>query len=811
MVRHRKVVTIQTKHGNNVETRTRDSSSSVNSESSVASKTFKVLSVWKTLVGFICFLIAVYVGTLGYLETRVNTPFDDVKVVQESGLQVPDRYWGSYRPNVYFGMKTREPQSPVFGMMWYKMGITSQRDIRHWCDQGDNLPTYGWLRHDGVTFGEQLISDPPHTIVTSFVKTLGGEQGGHWTARVNITARNNRKTTMVLVWYGALDESQGASLDSRLWAEGGGLRGHTPQLRDFKLNFTLQQGKILHSAYSEAHAPGLQLLKETYYSLLRELKHKTFGRIPSIGPDEQRWEKDKGINFVPIQMIVETPFVLDVVYTTEDLPTPPLEGEEYTKVLEEKKKAFDAEFEKKFGLSEKGYPEEDIAIARAAMSNMVGGIGYFYGTGRVQSPYTREPVPYWRAALYTAVPSRSFFPRGFLWDEGFHGMLIGRWSPDIQMDIAAHWMDLINVEGWIPREQILGAEALARVPKEFVVQNNAAANPPMLLIQLARLVKLKPQLFHPDMPHRHTLKRMFTRLQAWYQWFQTTQKGSEPTSYRWRGREDDGLQLNPKSLSSGLDDYPRASHPSDIERHLDLRCWMYAAAESLATIARALNKDPSKFEATANQLADEDLLNELHWSPTTNTYADYGLHTDGVRLVRSKPKHPNEHPKMVRSVTAPPQPKLVTSAFGYISLFPMLLKVLRPESENLGKILESLDKPGLLWSPYGLRSLSKSSPLYMKRNTEHDPPYWRGQIWININYLALSSLKYYANAPGPHMDRARELHSRLKNNVVRNILSEYRRTGYLWEQYSGEDGRGSGCRPFNGWTALIPLIMAEEY
>ena len=31
-------------------------------------------------------------------------------------------------------------------------------------------------------------------------------------------------------------------------------------------------------------------------------------------------------------------------------------------------------------------------------------------------------------------------------------------------DVLAHWMDLINMEGWIPREQILGDEARSKVP-----------------------------------------------------------------------------------------------------------------------------------------------------------------------------------------------------------------------------------------------------------------------------------------------------------------------------------------------------------
>lgn len=40
-----------------------------------------LLSYWKHVIGFACFAIAATVGYMGYLETRVNTPFDEKKVI----------------------------------------------------------------------------------------------------------------------------------------------------------------------------------------------------------------------------------------------------------------------------------------------------------------------------------------------------------------------------------------------------------------------------------------------------------------------------------------------------------------------------------------------------------------------------------------------------------------------------------------------------------------------------------------------------------------------------------------------------------
>jgi len=238
---------------------------------------------------------------------------------------------------------------------------------------------------------------------------------------------------------------------------------------------------------------------------------------------------------------------------------------------------------------------------------------------------------YWKASLYTAVPSRSFFPRGFLWDEGFHELLIGSWDLTISKDVVAHWLDLMNQFGWIPREQILGEEARTKVPPEFVVQNVEFANPPTLLFPIRRLLHHYQKTKAPE--DAEFFRQIFPRLQVWYSWYNSTQSGSLPTTYRWRGRDPaTNLELNPKTLTSGLDDYPRASHPSNSERHIDLRCWMAEASRILMEIADGIGESSAEYRHQWQVLSDNERMNSLHWDPVNLMYSDYGAHTDDVHM-----------------------------------------------------------------------------------------------------------------------------------------------------------------------------------
>lgn len=163
---------------------------------------------------------------------------------------------------------------------------------------------------------------------------------------------------------------------------------------------------------------------------------------------------------------------------------------------------------------------------------------------------------------------------------------------------------------------------------------------------------------------------------------------------------------------------------------------------------------------------------------------------------------------MLKRVGSQPTPGYVPH-FGYVSLFPFLLCIFEPDHPAVGELITDMKDPELLWTDYGLRSLSKTSSLYNTSNTQHDPPYWRGAIWININFMALQALKHYSRVDGPFMKKAGATFAALKRNVVNNVVAEYERTGYIWEQYDDITGLGKRSHPFTGWTALFVLMIED--
>lgn len=97
-----------------------------------------------------------------------------------------------------------------------------------------------------------------------------------------------------------------------------------------------------------------------------------------------------------------------------------------------------------------------LGFAHSMFSNLIGGIGYFYGDAVVDRSYApeyeEENEGFWMetaeargrqgviklegpSELFTSVPSRPFFPRGFLWDEGFHLLPIVDWDMDLTWDL----------------------------------------------------------------------------------------------------------------------------------------------------------------------------------------------------------------------------------------------------------------------------------------------------------------------------------------------------------------------------------------
>eukprot|EP00667_Euglena_gracilis_P003579 EG_transcript_3588 len=663
--------------------------------------------------------------------------------------------WGTYRPHLYFGMRTRTAAGVLTGIMWH----SRHSGLRHTAEDGEHV-LFGWQHHDGRGFGEQSIVDREAGLemTVTVVRQPRGRHGGDWAVRFAGYAPQ----PVTFAHYVVLEGKEGVQVAEQT-ASSVALSAATPELGPFSLVLSHRQAGP--NATWVVH--GKRATKEPWDVL----------KAPQF-----RRELKGNENVLHASTVLEGRFQVDVALLSHEdrdaaslqssdrrqalLHQEGLTGCALTAAIARRRRAFLARFDATFGLRGRGLGEGHVRMARAALSNYLGGLGFWHGRGlRYKDGDHPEQgsVPMDAAELFSGVPSRSKFPRGFLWDEGFHQLLAARWDEELAKDVLLHWMRLMDPAGWIPREQILGPEPRTRVPAEFVPQTPTHANPPTLTLQIQNFA-----LDNADGRHTAFLEAVWPYLERWVEWFRTSQAGATNATFRWRGRK--GYHL----LACGLDDYPRSSCDTEAEAHVDLYSWVTLMTSTIQSIGAAIGKQTA-YGQVSESLASS--LNALHWDVKRRQFSDRS----------GCPPAPGQ----------PPTPKFLRH-FGYVNLFPVLTGV-----ADAATAAHVVNRSWELMTGFGLRSLRAQDARRIGRSDN----YWTGPIWINLNYLMLRALHTrYAAVPG-----ALELYQQLRQDLVGNILAEYERTGKLWENYNATSGRGQGTAPFTGWTVLVVLIMGEQY
>lgn len=169
---------------------------------------------------------------------------------------------------------------------------------------------------------------------------------------------------------------------------------------------------------------------------------------------------ERHANFIAVQRVLTLPFTLTITVdalhdesapfwrelkhslfgkaaTTGTAGTRPSDPE-LASLLASRSQHFQTKFGQVFAMP--AYSAEWQRVARAGLSNLLAGISYFYGDTIQRDPDGRErhTAP---GFLLTGIPGRSYFPRGFLWDEGFHQLLVARWDPALSEAILRSWLD----------------------------------------------------------------------------------------------------------------------------------------------------------------------------------------------------------------------------------------------------------------------------------------------------------------------------------------------------------------------------------
>ena len=185
------------------------------------------------------------------------------------------------------------------------------------------------------------------------------------------------------------------------------------------------------------------------------------------------------------------------------------------------------------------------------------------------------------------------------------------------------------------------------------------------------------------------------------------------------------------------------------------------ANRDLAEIARALGEDPSAFETQAERTARA--MNEKLWDEERGIYLDFDLATQ--------------------------EPIRVHAVAGFSPLYAGV-----PDKDQSRRIVDMLKTSG-----FGLGArYCYPVPSYDLYGYGFSPEnYWRGPVWVNINWMLLRGLQRYG-----FEEQAEHL---------RQTTLDLTKAGGFHEYFNPISGYGYGSHLFS-WTAalLLDILLEEE-
>lgn len=363
---------------------------------------------------------------------------------------------------------------------------------------------------------------------------------------------------------------------------------------------------------------------------------------------------------------------------------------------------------------------------------------------------------------------------GRLWDEEYGGYALFGWD-----NFFLAYVSSLYSRDWAYANFI---EHLRSMTEEGFIPNDDRGNgtkswdhsqPPVGAIMLKEIYKRYPE--------RWLLEASFDDLLTWNRWWMKARMNDGLLSY------GSDLAKNPldqpdihtkvtAGYESGMDDSPMyegvpfnpAKNVLELQ-DVGLNSLYVADCKALAEIAKLIGRDSEAAELNARAEQIGRKMNSLLWDEGIDEYRNRRTDT-GVLSDRLSPT----------------------------MFYPLLARII-DSPRALAIVEKHFFNPAEFYGDYILPSITRNDPSFPKQR------YWKGAVWPPLNFLVYLGLRDYG-----FKDAAEQLSNKSRSM----FLDEWRRRGFICENYSAITGTGDDPRlssdEFHSWGTLMGIMSFIE-